>query len=100
MVLRRTLLGLIVGAFALPLGAAQLGDDGLHKTDWMRDTFKDLREDLEEANSEGKRLVRLFQQRDCVYCTKMRGDVFPREGVSSHRAAKVLAMTPIFLWPK
>ena len=40
---------------ALSAGAAELGDDGLHKTDWMRDTFKDLREDLEEANAEGKR---------------------------------------------
>ena len=36
--------------------AAELGDDGLHKQSWMRDTFKDLREDLDEANSEGKRL--------------------------------------------
>ncbi|MDP5359886.1 MAG: hypothetical protein NWR52_07080, partial [Paracoccaceae bacterium] len=25
---------------ALPAFAATLGDDGLHKTDWMRDTFK------------------------------------------------------------
>ena len=25
--------------------AAELGDDGLHKQSWMRDTFKDLRED-------------------------------------------------------
>ena len=84
MVLRRTLLGLIVGAFALPLGAAQLGDDGLHKTDWMRDTFKDLREDLEEANSEGKRLVLFFEQRGCIYCTKMHEEVFPREEISSY----------------
>jgi hypothetical protein len=25
--------------------AASLGDDGLHKPDWLRETFKDLRED-------------------------------------------------------
>ena len=37
--------------------SAELGDDGLHKQNWMRDTFKDLREDLGEANMEGKRLV-------------------------------------------
>ena len=24
--------------------SAELGDDGLHKQNWMRDTFKDLRE--------------------------------------------------------
>lgn len=82
--LRRTLLGLAFGAMALPLGAATLGDDGLHKTDWMRDTFKDLREDLEEANSEDKRLVLFFEQRGCIYCTKMHKEVFPREEISSY----------------
>ncbi len=44
-------------------GAAEMGDDGLHKTDWMRDTFKDLREDFAEANAEGKRLMVLVEQR-------------------------------------
>lgn len=63
---------------ALPLAAAELGDDGLHKTPWMRDTFKDLREDLSEANAEGKRLVLFFEQRGCIYCTKMHREVFPR----------------------
>ena len=45
---------------ALPAAALEvppLGDDGLHKPTWLRDTFKDLREDLSEANAEGKRLL-------------------------------------------
>lgn len=58
--------------------AVELGDDGLHKTDWMRDTFKDLREDLVEANAEGKRLAIIMEQRGCVYCTKMHEEVFPQ----------------------
>jgi thioredoxin-related protein len=62
---------------ALPAIAATLGDDGLHKTDWMQDTFKDLREDLEEANAEGKRLMIIIEQRGCIYCTKMHEEVFP-----------------------
>lgn len=62
---------------ALPATAAELGDDGLHKAAWMRDTFKDLGEDLEEANAEGKRLLLMFEQRGCVYCTKMHEEVFP-----------------------
>lgn len=62
---------------ALPAGAAELGDDGLHKTPWMRDTFKDLREDLAEANAEGKRLMVIWEQRGCIYCTKMHEEVFP-----------------------
>ena len=68
---------------ALPLAAAELGDDGLHKTSWMRDTFKDLGEDLAEANAEGKRLVLFFEQRGCIYCTKMHAEVFPRPEIAS-----------------
>ncbi|MBD3666153.1 thioredoxin family protein [Sulfitobacter aestuariivivens] len=56
--------------------AAELGDDGLHKATWMRDTFKDLGEDLEEANAEGKRLMILIEQRGCAYCKKMHEEVF------------------------
>jgi len=67
-----------------PVFAAELGDDGLHKTDWMRDTFKDLTEDLAEANSEGKRLVIMVEQRGCIYCTKMHEEVFPREDVGTY----------------
>ena len=47
--------------FANLVIALEVGDDGLHKTRWMQDTFKDLREDLEEANVEGKRLVLFFE---------------------------------------
>jgi len=64
--------------------AAELVDDGLHKQSWMRDTFKDLREDLDEANSEGKRLVLMFEQRGCIYCSKMHKDVYSREHVSNY----------------
>ena len=67
------------------LGVAQAGppkgDDGLPKTEWMRETFKDLREDLEEANAEGKRLLLLLEQRGCIYCDKMFNEVFPHEEI-------------------
>ena len=45
----------LTALFALVLLAAPLsaetamGDDGLHTTEWMHDTFKDLREDLADA---------------------------------------------------
>lgn len=61
---------------ATQLAAAELGDDGLHKTGWMRDTFKDLGEDLAEAEAEGKRLLLLVEQRGCIYCAKMHKEVF------------------------
>jgi thioredoxin-related protein len=64
--------------------AAEMGDDGLHKTDWMQDTFKDLTEDLAEANDAGKRLLIMFEQRGCIYCTKMHNDVFPDPKIRSY----------------
>lgn len=71
-----TALALVV-ATTLTAFAAELGDDGLHKTAWMRDTFKDLAEDLDEANAEGKRLMVIIEQRGCIYCQKMHEEVFP-----------------------
>lgn len=81
--MKRLLLALTTVLFASVGQAAELGDDGLHKTDWMRDTFKDLSEDLAEANDEGKRLLIMFEQRGCVYCTKMHKEVFPDPDVEA-----------------
>ena len=69
---------------AAPLLAAEMGDDGLHKAAWMRDTFKDLSEDLEEANSEGKRLAVIIEQRNCMYCKKMHDTVFSDPDIFSY----------------
>ena len=66
------------------LEAAELGDDGLHKAPWMRDTFLDLREDLEEANAEGKRLMLLVEQRGCIYCKKMHEEVFVQTDIAQY----------------
>ncbi|NOR31842.1 MAG: thioredoxin fold domain-containing protein [Sulfitobacter sp.] len=79
-------IGLTVMSLALAGSAyaVELGDDGLHKTEWMRDTFKDLREDLAEANAEGKRLMLTVEQRGCIYCTKMHQEVFPLPNIDSY----------------
>lgn len=61
---------------ALAVEVPPLGDDGLHKPTWLRETFKDLREDLAEANAEGRRLLVIVEQRGCIYCTKMHEEVF------------------------
>ena len=67
-----------------PLQAAEMGDDGLHKAAWMRETFKDLAEDLEEANSEGKRLAVIIEQQNCMYCKKMHETVFSDPDIFSY----------------
>lgn len=75
--MKRIFLAIAMVMLATAAPSAELGDDGLHKTSWMRDTFKDLGEDLAEANAEGKRLLLMFEQRGCVYCTKMHNEVYP-----------------------
>jgi len=73
--LKRLLFVLVTLAFAAPAytagQAATVGDDGLHKQDWFAITFRDIAEDIETANEEGKRLVLVFEQRGCIYCKKM-----------------------------
>ena len=81
--MRRLFLACAAAVMAFSVEAAELGDDGLHKAPWMRDTFKDLGEDLAEANAEGKRLLLMFEQRGCIYCTKMHNEVFPAETVKA-----------------
>lgn len=63
-------------ALAVPAFGSELGDDGLHKEPWFEDTFKDMREDLASANAAGKRLLVIWEQRGCIYCTKMHEEVF------------------------
>ncbi len=82
--MKRILATLLAVCLALPLVAATVGDDGLHKAPWMRDTFKDLREDLEEANAEGKRLAIIIEQRGCIYCKKMHEEVFPDPDIDAY----------------
>ena len=67
---------LTVLGLALPLSASELGEDGLHKEPWFRETFRDMKEDLAEANAEGKRLMLIWEQRGCIYCTKMHEEVY------------------------
>lgn len=57
--------------------AAEVGDDGLHDAAWIEETFKDLREDHEDATAQGKTLMVLIEQRGCIYCTRMHEQVFP-----------------------
>lgn len=74
--MRRFLVSVFLVLVAATFAWAEIGDDGLHKAPWMRDTFKDLGEDLAEASAEGKRLMVIVEQRGCIYCAKMHEEVF------------------------
>lgn len=58
-----------------------LGEDGLHKPAWLHETFRDLRDDLDEASAAGKRLLILVEQRGCIYCTRMHETVYTDERI-------------------
>ncbi len=74
--LRRTLLTLALGAaMTLPAAAFTMGDDGLHKEDWFSITFRDMREDIDAARREGKRLAIIYEQAGCPYCKKVHEQV-------------------------
>ena len=80
---RRTLVSALAAAPLLMPAAARatqpvppLGEDGLHKPDWLHETFRDLRDDLAEASEQGKRMLILVEQRGCIYCTRMHEEVY------------------------
>jgi len=49
----------------------RVGDDGLHIQPWFSQSFLDLKEDLAEAVSTGRRLVIFWEQRGCPYCREL-----------------------------
>jgi len=64
--------------------SATLGDDGLHKQEWFSLTFRDVAEDMAEAEEEGKRLAIVFEQAGCIYCNKMHETVLKDSEVVSY----------------
>lgn len=64
--------------------AAEVGDDGLHKQTWFTTTFRDIAEDIETAQEEGKRLAIIFEQRGCIYCRRLHEEVLSDEKVAGY----------------
>ena len=82
---RRTILAATLAALALPAVAeVPMGDDGLHKPDWLRDTFLDVAEDHADALADGRTLMLLIEQRGCIYCRQMHEDVFTQPEVEAY----------------
>jgi thioredoxin-related protein len=49
---------------------------------WFKESFLDLREDLEEASAEGRRLLLYFYQDGCPYCAKLLEDNFGQKAIA------------------
>lgn len=68
----------LVLALAVPpaiAGEVPMGDDGLHKPDWLKDSFKDLPEDHAEAAAAGRHLLLMVEQRGCIYCARLHDEI-------------------------
>lgn len=58
--------------------------DGIYHQDWFLNSFLDLKEDLAAANANGKRLAVIFEQRGCLYCTKMHTEVLSQRYINDY----------------
>lgn len=83
--MKRLILSIVtILAIATSHGAAEIGEDGLHKQPWFTTSFKDIAEDIETAQAEGKRLAIIFEQRGCIYCRKLHEEVLSDEAIASY----------------
>lgn len=82
MTLRSLIAALLV--VLLP-GLAQAQENGgLHTKDWFAVTFKDVREDMETAAANGKRLALIVEQHGCIYCRKLHEEVLSDAEVADY----------------
>jgi hypothetical protein len=60
------------------------GEDGIYHQSWFAGSFLDLKEDFAEAKSAGKRFAVIFEQRGCIYCTKMHTEVLAKKYINDY----------------
>jgi hypothetical protein len=68
----------------MPLVEPRKGEDGIYHQTWGLNSFLDLREDLNEAAAKGKRFAVIFEQRGCIYCTKMHTEVLAQKYINDY----------------
>lgn len=60
------------------------GEDGLFHQSWFVQSFLDLKEDHAEASAQGRRFAVIFEQRGCIYCTKMHTEVLSQRYINDY----------------
>ncbi len=60
------------------------GEDGIYRQRWYEETFLDLKEDFTAARAAGKRFAVIFEQRGCIYCTKMHTEVLAQKYINDY----------------
>lgn len=67
-----------------PAVAPKKGDDGIYHQSWFVQSFLDLKDDYAEAEKQGKRFAVVFEQRGCIYCTKMHTEVLAKKYINDY----------------
>ncbi len=73
-----------VGGPSEPRVVPEKGEDGLYRQSWFVSSFLDLKEDHAEARAKGRRFAVVFEQRGCVYCTKMHTEVLAHRYINDY----------------
>lgn len=73
------------------------GEDGIYHQDWFVQSFLDLREDHADARAASKRFAVIFEQRGCIYCTKMHQEVLALRYINDY-VRQNFAVVQLDLW--
>ena len=65
----------------------RLGDDGIWHQSWFVEGFLDLKDEHASAAGRGKTFAVIFEQRGCIYCTKMHTEVLAQRYINEYVAA-------------
>lgn len=60
------------------------GDDGIYHQKWYVQSFLNLKDDYADAEAAGKRFAVVFEQRGCMYCTKMHTEVLAQKYINDY----------------
>lgn len=95
-------LNVAVGASSSGGDTAALGEDmvnpGYHdKPAWFKESFLDIREDIEEAAAAGRRVLLYFYQDGCPYCAKLLNDNFGNRAITE-KTRKGFDVIAINMW--
>ena len=73
------------------------GEDGLFHQAWFVQSFLDLKEDHAEARAAGRRFAVIFEQRGCIYCTRMHTEVLSQRYINDY-VRENFAIVQMDLW--
>jgi thioredoxin-related protein len=73
------------------------GDDGLFHQRWFVQSFLDLKEDHADAKAQDRRFAVIFEQRGCIYCTRMHTEVLSQHYINDYVRAN-FSIVQLNLW--